>query len=132
MPARFSNKRASSRPKYDFVTDKEGVYSLVERPFKPGDALLFNKLVPHRSLALEEGPLPSRDAYVLRFVDATSHYDLTRARMLDFPVRTYETYKPVTRQYIEIAEAGAQDGDLLAECSYFDSRERRTMRRDSN
>ena len=44
--------------------------------------------------------------------------------------RWFIPYKPFTRLHMEIAEAGAQDGDVLAECAYFDNRERRTMRRE--
>lgn len=105
----------------------------IEDDFKPGDALLFNKMVIHRSVMLGEGPLPGRAAYVMRFVDAGSHYDLERARNLEFPVEKYGQglfpYKPFSRQHIEIAEAGADHGDPLAECAYFDNRDRRTLRR---
>ena len=104
----------------------------VEDDFQPGDALLFNKNVVHRSIMLGEGPLPKRAAYVMRFVDAQSHYDLQRARTLQFAEEQYGhgafPYRPLTRQHIEISEAGAQDGDLLAECVYFDNRDRRTVR----
>ncbi len=107
----------------------------VEDDFEPGDVLLFNKLVVHRSIMLGEGPLSRRAAYTMRFVDAGSHYSLQGARDLEFPVEMYGKapipYKPVTRQHIEIAEAGAQDGDVLAECDYFDNRDRRTVRRGS-
>jgi hypothetical protein len=103
----------------------------VEDDFKPGDALLFNKMVIHLSVMPGEGPLPRRAAYVMRFVDAGSHYDLERARNLEFPVERYGQglfpYKPFSRQHIEIAEAGA--GDPLVECTYFDNRDRRTLRR---
>ena len=105
----------------------------VEDDFEPGDALLFNKMVVHRSIMLGEGPLPRRAAYVMRFVDAESHYDLRRARSLEFPVNQYGKgflpYKPFTRQHIEIEEAGAQEGAVLAECAYFDNRDRRLIRR---
>ena len=105
----------------------------VEDDFEPGDALLFNKTVVHRSIMLGEGTLPRRAAYVMRFVDAGSHYDFDRARNLEFPVEKYGKrfipYKPFTRQHIEIAEAGARDGDVLAECAYFDNRDRRTIRK---
>ena len=105
----------------------------VEDDFEPGDALLFNKMVVHRSVALGDGPLPRRAAYVMRFVDAGSHYDLERARNLEFPAERYGRglfpYKPYTRQHIEIAEAGADDGDRLADCAYFDNPGRRTVRR---
>ena len=106
----------------------------VEDDFKPGDALLFNKYVVHRSIMLGEGPLPRRAAHVMRLVDANSHYDLQRAKMLQYPEIKYDkgplAYKPITRQHIEIAEAGAQDGDLLADCAYFDNRDRRTIKRE--
>ena len=106
----------------------------VEDDFKPGDALLFNKMVVHRSIMLGDGVLPRRAAYVMRFIDAGSHYDLQRAKNLEFPVEKYGKgfipYKPFTRQHIEIAEAGAHDGDALAECAFFDDRDRRTIRRE--
>ena len=105
----------------------------VEDDFEPGDALLFNKNVIHRSIMLGDGPLARRAAYVMRFVDAESHYDLKQARSIEFPEKQYGhglfPYRPFTRQHMEIAEAGAQDGDLLAECVYFDNRDRRTVRR---
>ena len=107
----------------------------VEDDFEPGDALLFNKYVIHRSIMLGEGPLARRAAYVMRFVDAASRYDLKQARSVEFPERQYGhgmfPYRPFTRQHMEIAEAGARDGDLLAECVYFDNRDRRTVRRES-
>lgn len=107
----------------------------IEDDFERGDALLFNKMVLHRSVMLGDGTLPRRAAYVMRFVDASSHYDLKRARALDFPVEKYGkgffAYKPFTRQHIEIAEAGARDGDVLAECGFFGNRDRRTLRRDA-
>ena len=105
----------------------------VEDDFQPGDVLVFNKWVVHRSIMLGEGELPKRAAYVMRFVDGASRYDLQRAQDLELPVELYSKglfpYKPVTRQHIEIAEAGAANGDLLAECAYFDDRDRRMMRR---
>ena len=104
----------------------------VEDDFEPGDVLLFNKVVAHRSVGLGDGDLERRAAYVLRFVDANSRYDLDRARALEFPVQQYNKgifpYKAATRQHIEIAEAGAQHGDPLAECAFFDERDRRMIR----
>ena len=106
----------------------------VEDDFEPGDVLIFNKYVVHRSIMLGEGVLPRRAAYVMRLVDAGSHYDLQRARNLDFPVVRYgeefTRYTPYSRQPIEIAEAGAEDGAALAECAYFSDRERRIIRRE--
>lgn len=106
----------------------------VEDDFEPGDVLLFQKNVIHRSIRLEEGELARRAAYVFRFVDAGSHFDLKRAQDLEYPVERYGKgpypYRPFTRKHIEIAEAGAAHGDLLAECAYFTSRERRRVRRE--
>ena len=106
----------------------------IEEDFRPGDVLVFNKMVIHRSIMLGEGELPRRAAYVLRFVDAGSHYDLKRAQDLEFPVERFGqglfAYKAITRQHIEIAEAGAGDGDLLSECAYFGDTPRRMLRRE--
>ncbi|MYD72184.1 MAG: phytanoyl-CoA dioxygenase family protein [Acidobacteria bacterium] len=106
----------------------------VEDDFEPGDALLFNKTVVHRSVMLGDGELASRAAYVLRFVDAGSRYDLRRAQNLEYPVQRYGKglfpYRPITRQHIEIAEAGAADGDLISTCAYFSDRNRRMVRRE--
>ena len=106
----------------------------VEDDFKPGDVLLFNKMVAHRSIMLGEGELDRRAAYVMRFIDAGSHYDLQRAQDLEFPVEQYGKgflpYKPITRQHIEIAEAGAGHGDLLSQCAYFSHHDRRLVRRE--
>lgn len=105
----------------------------VEDDFEPGDVLLFNKMVVHRSIMLGEGPLSRRAAYVMRFVDVNSHYDLQRARNFEFPEKQYGkgifAYKPFTRLHSEIGEAGARDGDVIAECDFFDNRDRRTIRR---
>ncbi len=105
----------------------------VEYDFEPGDVLLFNKSVIHRSIMLGEGDLPSRAAHVMRLVDAGSRYDLNRAKILEFPAERYGKgffpFKPLTRQHIEIAEAGAENDDLLSECAYFKDKERRMIRR---
>lgn len=106
----------------------------IEDDFEPGDALLFNKTVVHRSVMLGDGELARRAAYVLRFVDAGSRYDLRRAQSLEYPAQRYGKglfpYKPITRQHIEIAEAGAADGDVLSTCAYFSDRNRRLVRRE--
>ena len=107
----------------------------IEDDFKPGDVLLFNKTVVHRSIMLGEGELSRRAAYVMRFVDAESHYDLQRARDLEYPAEQYGegdgpfAYNKISRLHIEIAEAGAENGDLISNCAYFSDRDRRMMRR---
>ena len=70
----------------------------VEDDFQPGDVLVFNKWVVHRSITLEGGELPRRAAYVMRLVDADSRYDLQRAQNLELPAELYSRgpfpYKP--------------------------------------
>ena len=149
-PAVVSTLRAKERAGIktdtpDYVSMKRGVLNSpamreileshrVEEDFEPGDVLFFSKMVVHRGVALEEGPLAKRAAYSMRFVDARSHYDLQRARDLEYPVQQYRTglfaYKPLTRQPIEMAEAGAADGDLISECAYFGDPDRRMLRRE--
>ncbi|MYA81176.1 MAG: hypothetical protein F4155_03170 [Acidimicrobiales bacterium] len=106
---------------------------MVEYDFEPGDALLFTKNVVHRSIVLGEGELPRRAAYAMRFIDATSRYDLNRARTLHFPSVQYGEglfpYRQITSDYVEIAEAGAKDGDLVSQCAYFSDRDQRTVSR---
>jgi hypothetical protein len=98
----------------------------VEDDFEPGDVLLFNKYVVHRSVMLGEGALPKRAAFVMRFVDVNSHYDLQRAKNLEYPAEKYG-YEAFTRSHIEIA---APDGAVLSECSYFTDPDRRMVRRE--
>lgn len=98
----------------------------VEDDFEPGDVLLFNKYVVHRSVMLGEGALPRRAAFAMRFVDVNSHYDLQRARNLEYPVEKYGC-KSFTQSHIEI---GAPDGAVLSNCSYFADRDRRLVRRE--
>ncbi len=108
----------------------------VEYDFDPGDVLLFNKTVAHRSVMLGEGELSRRAAYVLRFVDADSRYDLNQARTLNYPAEHYGKglfpYGPRASQYLQIAEAGAEHGDLISQCAYFSDRDRRMVRRTSD
>ena len=106
----------------------------IEDSFQPGDALLFNKMVAHRSIMLGEGELPRRAAYSMRFINADSRYDTKRAQDLEFPTQQWGgegpyDYKPFSRQHTEIGEYGAVDGSLLAESPYFDNPERRMVRR---
>ena len=121
---RLSPGLLNSQPILDILE-----YHQVEDDFEPGDVLLFNKYVVHRSIMLEEGMLPRRAAFVMRFVEAGSRYDLQRARNIEYPFTNYG-YKSPTRSHIEIAEAGALNGAVLAECSYFDNRDRRMVRRE--
>jgi len=54
----------------------------VEPAFEPGDALVTDRFVWHRSVPLAPGPLRRRLAFILRFVDADARYDGTFCRRL--------------------------------------------------
>ena len=72
--------------RYRSIADMESLTELFEfykreDRFQPVDALLFDKYVIHRSAMLREGPMPSRRALVLRFIDRRSTFDARRARL---------------------------------------------------
>lgn len=92
-------------------------YFAGEDDFEPGDALLFDKYVIHRSVMLEEGPLDGRDAFSLRFIAEDSRYDYTRAHDIEIP-RNYFKYEGPTKFHLEICK---RDGDLISESPYFDA-----------
>ncbi len=48
--------------------------------FDVGDVFIFDKFVFHRSLPLNEGPMVTRQAYAMRFIDCHSRYDKSRAQ----------------------------------------------------
>jgi len=60
-----------------------------EDSFMPGDAVLFDKYVIHRSIKLEEGPINNRLAFALRFADVNSRYDSVRANNLEYPKHAF-------------------------------------------
>lgn len=72
----------------------------IEDNFEVGDAFLFDKFVWHRSCPLKQGELPSRMAYVMRFVDSEARYSrsflegLARSReSFGKPIQTLFGYK---------------------------------------
>ena len=83
--------------------------------FAPGDALLFNKRVIHCSNPLTEGPLPSRAAFVMRFVDIDARYDARRARGLEIPRELFGT-APQSDFHLEVCR---NDGDRISDSPYF-------------
>lgn len=96
----------------------------VEDSFEPGDALLFDKYVLHRSVRLEDGPLASRLAYALRFSSLDARYDRARVDALAYPRVTfnYDVGSPFNDQ------VGEKDGDEVYLSPHFDgSREARTL-----
>lgn len=99
-------------------------YYSVEDDFEPGDVLLFDKAVLHRSVKLEDGPLDVRDAFSLRFIDEDSTYDLHRAHMIEIP-RNYYGYAGPTKFHLEICK---EDGERIIDSPFFNSdREKRRL-----
>ena len=114
----------SGRFIYDQI--EPAIISTLEAKEQAGDVLVFNKYVVHRCIMLEDGPLPKRAAFVMRFVEDGSHYDLQRARNLEYPAEKYG-HKAFTRSHMEI---GLPDGALLTDSEYFTDRDKRFVRRD--
>lgn len=94
-----------------------------EDNFNLGDVLAFDKYVIHKSVKLDEGAIEKRAAFVMRFIDIDSRYDLRRAQNIEFPSRQFG-YKAFTRSHLEI---GRKDNELFSESSYFDEKEKRII-----
>jgi len=95
-----------------------------EDAFEPGDALLFDKYVLHRSVRLEEGPLASRLAYALRFSSIDAVYDKQRVDALASPRHAFNY--DVASAFNDVV--GENDGDSVYKSPYFDkTREARTL-----
>lgn len=95
-----------------------------EDSFEPGDALIFDKYVLHRSVRLEQGPIPSRLAYALRFSSTDARYDKQRVEALAYPraAFNYDVGSPFNDEVCE------NDGDEIYKSPYFDAtREARTL-----
>lgn len=86
-----------------------------EDDFAPGDALIFDKDVIHRSVMLGEGPLDSRAAFVMRFFGADSTYDRGRAHDLEIP-RHHYGYDGPTKFHLEVAQ---REGQPLVDSPIF-------------
>ncbi|MFD7883258.1 phytanoyl-CoA dioxygenase family protein [Streptomyces bauhiniae] len=96
----------------------------VEDSFEPGDALIFDKYVLHRSVRLGEGPIPSRLAYALRFSSVDARYDKSRVEALAYPRITFNY--DVGSDFNE--KVASVDGEQVYASPYFDgSREARTI-----
>ncbi|MHA7865852.1 hypothetical protein, partial [Flagellimonas marinaquae] len=81
-------------------------YSVTDN-FEIGDALLFDKYVIHKSVMLDEGPISSRTALAMRFIDSNSRYDKKRADDLEIPRQLFN-YNGPTRFHLEVAESDDQ------------------------
>lgn len=92
-------------------------YHAVEDAFELGDALIFDKYVLHRSVALTEGPIPLRLAYALRFSSTEAHYDKLRVDALRYPRETFNY--DVGSAFNDMV--CANDGENVYASQYFDS-----------
>ncbi len=96
----------------------------VQDSFEPGDALIFDKYVLHRSARLGDGPLDSRLAYALRFCSVSARYDKRRVEALAFPRVTFNY--DVGSAFNE--SVGSDDSDEVYQSPYFDgTRQARTL-----
>lgn len=96
----------------------------IEDEFQLGDALIFDKFVMHRSVALGEGPLNARMAYALRFSSTSARYDSERVEALRYPRETFN-YN-VGSQFNDLV--CANNGELVYDSAYFEgSRHQRTV-----
>lgn len=98
-------------------------HSETER-FEVGDVLIFDKYVLHRSCPLTAGPIETRGAFSMRFMDADSRYDLRRARSLQ-PFQEELHYDHQTAYSLNIC---SEHGELLVNSPLFEgTRERRVL-----
>ena len=100
-------------------------YYAVADDFELGDALLFDKYVIHKSVKLKEGPIDSRMAMAMRFVDIDSRYDKKRAHSLDIP-RKHLNFEGPTKYHLEVCE---EDGQLLRESPFYKGKPERQLKR---
>lgn len=101
LPQYLKNKKPKSPVDFDiFYKVKNSLLNSLEMDgilthfseedfFSPGDAILFDKYVIHRSVKLEEGPLSHRLAFALRFADVNYKYDSVRAHNLEHPKHAF-------------------------------------------
>lgn len=111
-------------PLNDPAMDRLLNYFSSEDEFAIGDALIFDKDVIHRSVLLEDGPIDSRIAFVMRFFCETSTYDKERAHDLEVP-RKHFSYAGPTTFHLEVAD---ESGDLLSRSRIFDGQGYRSLR----
>ena len=89
--------------------------------FDVGDVLIIDKTVFHRSLPLNEGPMKTRQAYAMRFIDCDTKYDQRRAQNSSY-FRNKLNYNPSGFAHM-VCE---NDGDSILQSPLFDStRDRR-------
>lgn len=82
-----------------------------EDDFEIGDALLFDKFVWHRSCPLQEGKLPSRMAYVMRFIDTQAGYSKT---FLEGLARSRQSFGKPLQTLFGYKFSNLEDGELVS------------------
>lgn len=101
-------------------------YHAVEVELEPGDALLMSKYLLHRSVALEDGPLATREAFAFRFIDSASRYDRGGAEQVEIPRRHFG-YEGPTRFHLDVCR---HSGETIADSPLFaEDREIRCLTR---
>ncbi|MGB0524651.1 MAG: hypothetical protein ACPGJS_16880 [Flammeovirgaceae bacterium] len=98
-------------------------YHIEADDFNLGDAFLFNKMVIHRSIKMEDGPMEHRLAYVMRFIDSESKYDQARVDNIE-ATRIHHGNSPDRYFYHKL---NLKDGDLIRESDYFENVEERLI-----
>ena len=96
----------------------------VELDYAPGDALLFDKYVIHRSCPLRPGPIPQRRALVLRFVDTGSRFSQAGAAIHSLITTAG---KAASASQLP-GQVGLRDGELLITSAAFDNVRQRILR----
>lgn len=85
----------------------------IEEDFEVGDALLFDKFVWHRSCALKQGKMPSRMAYVMRFIDSEARYSKA---FLEGLARSRQAFGKPLQTLFGYRFSELQDGEPVAKC----------------
>ena len=91
--------------------------------YKVGDVMLFDKNVIHRSCQLGEGPMDSRTAFVMRFIDVQTRYDFKRVEDQEF----FKDYLGIVGSTNFNREICREDGALVIDSPYFLNRNARMV-----
>lgn len=97
----------------------------VEEDFQVGDALLFDKMVVHRSVPLREGPLEKRAAFALRLMNPDAQFNKKQAINIDYPARKYgaDLYSK-THKLIQL-----EHDEPFINSAYFDYKNQRYIKK---
>jgi len=95
----------------EFILDKNQVAD----DFEVGDALLLDKFVWHKSCPLQQGELPSRKAYVMRFIDRKARFSkiLVEGTYTLLKATTNDLHSDVGDQLTKVLNEGDNIADHL-------------------